>query len=473
MFSFFKRRKKQGTTEVTQQPSEQPAVAEAAEEQTAQSSSPLQPSEESPAPETHIAEPSKTDLGESTVTGFREKPEQIIIEQAEAIEKVEESASDTKRAEDTPVEKAVESAACEPERPETATPLSTNEKAAQLTESDALPDQVAANLTEPPPAKPEKTSNKSLFSSLREKLGKTRHSLTDGLVDLMLGRAIDEDLIEELETRLLMADVGVDATRKIIGDLTNRVSRRELKNANALLDQMRLDMRDILLPCNRPLVIPQSGKPFVLLIVGINGAGKTTTIGKLAKRFQNQGLSVMLAAGDTFRAAAVEQLQTWGQRNNVPVVAQHTGADSASVIYDAVQSAQAKDIDVVIADTAGRLHTQVNLMDELKKVKRVVSKLDAEAPHEIMLVIDASFGQNALIQARQFHDALGVTGLAMTKLDGTAKGGVLLAIANKLELPIRFIGIGESVDDLREFDAQDFVDALLDRETLNRQPAAE
>ena len=271
-------------------------------------------------------------------------------------------------------------------------------------------------------------------------------------------------MLEELETRLLMADVGVDATNKIITDLTKRVSRKELNEPVALFEALCDDMEAILKTCELPLVIDKTKSPFVILIVGINGAGKTTTIGKLAKRFQEQGLSVMLAAGDTFRAAAVEQLQTWGERNDIPVVAQGTGADSASVIYDAIESARAKNVDIIIADTAGRLHTQSHLMDELIKIKRVMKKLDVDAPHETILVMDAGFGQNGLTQAQEFNDAMGVTGLILTKLDGTAKGGILFAIAEKLGIPIRFIGVGEKIGDLREFNGRDFVDALLDRD---------
>lgn len=303
-----------------------------------------------------------------------------------------------------------------------------------------------------------------LMASLRSRLGKTRQNLTAGLADLLLGKkTIDAELLEEIETRLLSADVGVEATQRIIGDLTKRVSRHELKDADALLEALYADMVNILQPCEKVLTITPN-KPFVLLVVGINGAGKTTTIGKLARRFQDLGHSVMLAAGDTFRAAAVEQLQTWGQRNNVQVIAQGTGADSASVIFDAIESARAKHIDIIIADTAGRLHTQNNLMEELIKIKRVIGKLDASAPHEILLVMDASFGQNGLVQAQQFHQALGVTGITLTKLDGTAKGGMLFAIAEKLRIPIRFIGVGEAMEDLREFHAGEFVDALLDRQ---------
>ena len=279
----------------------------------------------------------------------------------------------------------------------------------------------------------------------------------------MLGsKQIDEELLEDIETQLLMADVGVEATRRIIDDLTEKSERKELKDAQALMDRLRLLLSEILEPCSAPLELTH--KPHVILMVGVNGVGKTTTIGKLAKKFQQDGKSVMLAAGDTFRAAAVEQLQVWGERNNIHVTAQHTGADSASVIYDALQSAQRRDIDVLIADTAGRLHTKSNLMDELAKVKRVMHKLDPSAPHEVMLVVDAGTGQNALNQAEQFHKSINLTGVTITKLDGTAKGGIIFALADKLEIPIRFIGVGEGIDDLREFNASDFIEALFGSE---------
>jgi fused signal recognition particle receptor len=275
-------------------------------------------------------------------------------------------------------------------------------------------------------------------------------------------KAIDDDLLEEIETLLLTADVGVEATQALMSDLTNRVARKQLNDSEALSVALREDMQAILQPVEQPLVLPEdNSKPFVILMVGINGAGKTTTIGKLAKRFQAEGRSVMLAAGDTFRAAAVDQLKVWGERNNVPVIAQHNRADSASVIFDALQAATARGIEVLIADTAGRLHTQANLMEELKKVRRVINKLDPAAPHETMLVIDAGIGQNALVQAKQFHQAIGVTGLTLSKLDGTAKGGIVFAIAKQTGLPIRFIGVGEQVDDLRRFEAASFVEALL------------
>ncbi|HEY9201456.1 MAG TPA: signal recognition particle-docking protein FtsY [Gammaproteobacteria bacterium] len=321
---------------------------------------------------------------------------------------------------------------------------------------DTIAEAAAADTTE---------SKKGMFSRLRDRLSKTRGSLTDGMADLLLGKkTIDNDLLEELETRLLSADVGIEATTRIIDDLTRRVSRKELGDPEALFNALCEDMVDILQPVEQPLQIDTQKRPYVILVVGINGAGKTTTIGKLAKRFQNQGQSVMLAAGDTFRAAAVEQLQTWGERNHIPVIAQGTGADSASVIFDAISSARARNIDIVIADTAGRLHTQSNLMDELKKIKRVMAKLDAAAPHETLLVMDAGFGQNGLVQAQQFNEAMGLTGLVLSKLDGTAKGGIVFAIAEKLGTPIRFIGVGESIDDLREFHAREFVEALLDKQ---------
>ena len=309
----------------------------------------------------------------------------------------------------------------------------------------------------------EAPAKQGFFSRLKAGLSKTRSQLTSGIADLVLGsKHIDEDLLEEIETQLLMADVGVEATRKIIDDLTDKAERKELKDPQALMNRLRELLSHIVEPCSSALTMNRS--PFVILMVGVNGVGKTTTIGKLAKKFQNEGKSVMLAAGDTFRAAAVEQLQVWGERNKIHVTAQHTGADSASVIFDALQAAQSRHIDVLIADTAGRLHTKSNLMDELSKVKRVMQKLDQEAPHEIMLVVDACTGQNALNQAQEFHKAVGLTGISITKLDGTAKGGVIFALADKLQIPIRYIGVGEGIDDLREFDANDFINALFSNE---------
>lgn len=303
-----------------------------------------------------------------------------------------------------------------------------------------------------------------LFGRLRQGLGKTRKGLTEGLGQLLLGKKnIDDEILEDLETRLLTADVGIEATSEILDGITARLKRNELKDATALVSALQEEMERLLDPVAIPLVIDSAAQhPFVMLMVGINGAGKTTTTGKLARLFQQQGGSVMLAAGDTFRAAAVEQLKVWGERNDIPVVAQATGADSASVIFDAMQSSRARGTDILIADTAGRLHTQTNLMEELKKVVRVMKKVDQNAPHEVLLVLDASIGQNALQQAQYFHEAIGVTGLVLTKLDGTAKGGVVCALAKSLKIPVRFIGVGEGIDDLRPFDHREFVQAILD-----------
>ncbi len=300
-----------------------------------------------------------------------------------------------------------------------------------------------------------------LFGRLRERLSRTRATLGEGLGRLLLGKKqVDDELLEELETRLLTADVGIDATRAILDALPERLSRRDNSDPEALLKALRESMVELLQPCQIPLQL-SNHTPFVILMVGINGAGKTTTIGKLARQFQGQGKRVMLAAGDTFRAAAVEQLKAWGERNEVAVIAQQSGADSASVIYDAVESARARQIDLLIADTAGRLHTQSNLMEELRKVKRVMQKLDADTPHEVMLILDAGTGQNGIHQARQFHEAVGLTGITLTKMDGTAKGGVIFAISQQLQIPIRYIGVGEQLDDLRPFEAEAFVDAIL------------
>lgn len=304
---------------------------------------------------------------------------------------------------------------------------------------------------------PVKEKKESYFSRLKNSLGKTR----SGFASLFLGKkTLDQDLLDELEMQLLTADVGIEVTDKIIRRVTEQIDRKALTDVNAVQQAVQQYMTELLTPYQKPLQL-DAHKPFVLLMIGINGAGKTTTIGKLAHQFQAEGKKVMLAAGDTFRAAAVEQLQTWGERNNVPVIAQKTGADSASVAYDALQSAQARQMDVLIIDTAGRLHTQDHLMEELKKVKRVLQKLDGNVPHETMLVIDAGNGQNALRQAQHFHDAMALDGLVITKLDGTAKGGIIFAITDKLRLPVRYIGIGEKKDDLRPFNAQDFVNALL------------
>jgi len=308
----------------------------------------------------------------------------------------------------------------------------------------------------------EQQKPRGIFASLRQRLSKTRENLSSGLADLLLGKKqIDDDLLEKLEEQLLIADVGFQATQAILTQLTGKLARKELKDGETLLSCLKQTMQEILSPCEVPLVLNAANKPYVILMVGVNGAGKTTTVGKLAQQFKSEGHRVMLAAGDTFRAAAVGQLQTWGDRLDIPVIKQAQGSDSASVIFDALQSAKARNIDILIADTAGRLHTQNNLMDELEKIKRVMSKLDADAPHETLLVLDAVTGQNALSQASNFKDAVGVTGVVLTKLDGTAKGGMIFSVAEQLKLPIRYIGVGESVEDLRPFNSQEFVDALL------------
>jgi fused signal recognition particle receptor len=312
-------------------------------------------------------------------------------------------------------------------------------------------------------AAPEKKSG--WFTRLKAGLQRTSSNFADGMGNLFLGKkVIDQALMEELETQLLMADVGINATQRIVDNLTQRVSRKELADSGALYRALQEELRALLAPCTAPLQIDSAHKPYVILMVGVNGVGKTTTIGKLAKRFRDEGRSVMLAAGDTFRAAAVEQLQVWGERNAVPVIAQHSGADSASVIFDALQAAKARGVDVLIADTAGRLHNKDNLMEELKKIVRVLRKLDASAPHEVMLVLDAGTGQNALAQVQHFQQAVGVSGLVLSKLDGTAKGGIIFAISEQCRLPIRFIGVGEQAEDLRPFDADDFIRALFQRE---------
>ncbi|MGL4717170.1 MAG: signal recognition particle-docking protein FtsY [Aeromonas sp.] len=310
----------------------------------------------------------------------------------------------------------------------------------------------------------DKPQREGFFARLKRSLVRTKENIGSGFIGLFRGKKIDDDLFEELETQLLTADLGVDTTRRIIDGLVQHADRKQLKDAEALYGLLKQDMGAMLAKVEQPLVIDTSKKPYVILMVGVNGVGKTTTIGKLAKQFQAEGKSVMLAAGDTFRAAAVEQLQVWGQRNNIPVIAQHTGADSASVIYDAIEAARSRGADVLIADTAGRLQNKSNLMEELKKVVRVMKKLDDEAPHEVMLTLDAGTGQNALSQAKLFSEAVGLDGITLTKLDGTAKGGVIFAVADKFQIPIRYIGVGEGIDDLRPFVANDFIEALFSRD---------
>ncbi|AFT68521.1 cell division transporter substrate-binding protein FtsY [Alloalcanivorax dieselolei B5] len=352
----------------------------------------------------------------------------------------------------------------ESSEPPPATPPAKQTEAAPAPVERAENEQPTA-MPEPPAAAPEPTEedNAGFWARMKAGMSKTSKNLGKGLADLLVGaKEIDDEIFEEIETQLLVADVGVEATDVIIQALTERVGRQELVDADALYEALQEELRKLLVPVDQPLAIDGAHKPYVILMVGVNGVGKTTTIGKLACRFKAEGRSVMLAAGDTFRAAAVEQLQVWGERNDIPVVAQHTGADSASVIYDAVQAAQSRQADVLIADTAGRLHTRGNLMEELSKVTRVMKKLSPEAPHEVLLVLDAGTGQNAINQALEFRETAGVTGLVLTKLDGTAKGGILFALAKRTGLPIRFIGVGERLEDLRPFNAEEFVQALFE-----------
>ena len=334
------------------------------------------------------------------------------------------------------------------------------------TDVDAVKDIEEKAEEEPaqPRVQEQEKPTEGFFARLKRSLARTKQNIGAGFFGLFKGKKIDDELFEELEEQLLIADVGMDTTMKIIGNLTEKADRRDLKDGEALYGLLKEEMTEILSEVEQPLEVDTCKQPYVILMVGVNGVGKTTTIGKLAKQFQSQGKSVILAAGDTFRAAAVEQLQVWGDRNDVPVVAQHTGADSASVIYDAIESAKARGVDVVIADTAGRLQNKSNLMEELRKIVRVMKKVDDSAPHEIMLTLDAGTGQNAISQAKLFSDVAPITGITLTKLDGTAKGGVIFAIADQFKIPIRFIGVGEGIDDLRPFEAQGFIDALFSRE---------
>ncbi|TVL56696.1 signal recognition particle-docking protein FtsY [Shewanella algae] len=334
-------------------------------------------------------------------------------------------------------------------------------EAERIATEKAQAEQAAEEAQPEPQAKPVK---EGFFARLKRGLMRTSENIGSGFIGLFRGKKIDDDLFEELEEQLLIADVGVETTSRLISSLTDHASRKQLKDAEALYELLQQEMLATLEPVSVPLVPDNAAGPFVILMVGVNGVGKTTTIGKLAKQYQREGKSVMLAAGDTFRAAAVEQLQVWGQRNDIPVIAQHTGADSASVLFDALQAAKARNVDVLIADTAGRLQNKSHLMEELKKVVRVMKKLDPDAPHEVMLTLDASTGQNAISQAQLFQEAVGVTGISISKLDGTAKGGVIFAIADKFGIPIRYIGVGEQIDDLRTFNAKDFIEALFSQE---------
>ncbi|UXI01388.1 signal recognition particle-docking protein FtsY [Photobacterium sp. TY1-4] len=439
-----------GSEEQTEQTEQQAAQAEekatSADDATltSQESSTAQSATEQPAPET--AETSREAVQDV-------EPEVVVVAPHEAAE-IEQPATA-----EQPSAQVSETQAPETLAPETKAPEAQVAEA-QGSEAEQPADEGSAVQS----AEQEKPKSEGFFARLMRGLKKTKSNIGSGFVGLFRGKQIDDDLFEELEEQLLVSDVGMDTTLKIIESLTEKADRKALKDGEALYGLLKEELGEMLAKVEQPLVIDTTRKPYVILMVGVNGVGKTTTIGKLAKQFQSQGKSVMLAAGDTFRAAAVEQLQVWGERNNVPVVAQHTGADSASVIFDAIESARAKNVDVVIADTAGRLQNKSNLMEELRKIVRVMKKVDPQAPHEIMLTVDAGTGQNAISQAKLFSDVAPVTGITLTKLDGTAKGGVIFAIADQFNIPIRYIGIGEGIDDLRPFAANEFIEALFSDE---------
>ncbi|EGQ7839904.1 signal recognition particle-docking protein FtsY [Vibrio parahaemolyticus] len=380
----------------------------------------------------------------------------------------DEEQSPKPKTEETVKEEAVEAPSEEQQTEEVAEQAQQTQELEQEPEkAEAAPAEAEAEEPQVPVApriQEQEKPTESFFARLKRSLSRTKANIGAGFFGLFSGKKIDDDLFEELEEQLLIADVGMDTTTKIINNLTEKASRGDLKDGEALYGLLKEEMAEILSKVEQPLEIDSSKTPYVILMVGVNGVGKTTTIGKLAKQFQSQGKKVMLAAGDTFRAAAVEQLQVWGERNNVPVIAQHTGADSASVIYDAIEAAKARGVDVVIADTAGRLQNKANLMEELRKIVRVMKKIDDSAPHEIMLTLDAGTGQNAISQAKLFSDVAPLTGITLTKLDGTAKGGVIFAIADQFSIPIRYIGVGEGIEDLRPFETQEFIDALFSRE---------
>ncbi|MDN3380116.1 MULTISPECIES: signal recognition particle-docking protein FtsY [unclassified Pseudoalteromonas] len=388
----------------------------------------------------------------------RVEQERIAAEQAEA-ERVEQQRIAAEQAEAERVEQErIAAEQAEAERVE-------QERIAAEAEAERLEqERLTAELASDEAKKAEKPKKEGFFSRLKKGLLKTKLNIGSGFASIFSGKKIDDELFEELETQLLTADLGVDTTMKLIDSLTDAADRKQLKDGDALYELMKQEMATMLKTAEQPLEIPSDKKPFVILMVGVNGVGKTTTIGKLAKQFQNEGKSVMLAAGDTFRAAAVEQLQVWGERNEIPVIAQHTGADSASVVFDAFQAAKARNVDVLIADTAGRLQNKDNLMQELEKIARVMKKIDPDAPHEVMLTIDAGTGQNAISQVNLFNQCVGLTGITLSKLDGTAKGGVIFAVADKFNIPIRYIGVGESIDDLRAFNSNDFIDALFSQD---------
>ncbi|TOP66594.1 signal recognition particle-docking protein FtsY [Vibrio parahaemolyticus] len=384
----------------------------------------------------------------------------------------DEEQSPKPKTDETVTEEAVEAPSEEQQTEEVAEQAQQTQELEQEPEkAEAAPAEAEAEAEAEEPQVPvapriqeQEKPTESFFARLKRSLSRTKANIGAGFFGLFSGKKIDDDLFEELEEQLLIADVGMDTTTKIINNLTEKASRGDLKDGEALYGLLKEEMAEILSKVEQPLEIDSSKTPYVILMVGVNGVGKTTTIGKLAKQFQSQGKKVMLAAGDTFRAAAVEQLQVWGERNNVPVIAQHTGADSASVIYDAIEAAKARGVDVVIADTAGRLQNKANLMEELRKIVRVMKKIDDSAPHEIMLTLDAGTGQNAISQAKLFSDVAPLTGITLTKLDGTAKGGVIFAIADQFSIPIRYIGVGEGIEDLRPFETQEFIDALFSRE---------
>ena len=382
----------------------------------------------------------------------RVEQERIAAEKAEA-ERVEQERIAAEKAEAERLEQErIAAEKAEAER------LEQERIAAEKAQAVRLEQEKAAQ------AAAEKPKKEGFFARLKKGLLKTRVNIGSGFASIFSGKKIDDELFEELETQLLTADLGVDTTMKLIDNLTDAADRKQLKDGDALYELMKQEMASMLKTAEQPLVVSGEKKPFVILMVGVNGVGKTTTIGKLAKQFQNEGKSVMLAAGDTFRAAAVEQLQVWGERNSIPVIAQHTGADSASVVFDAFQAAKARNVDVLIADTAGRLQNKDNLMQELEKIARVMKKIDPDAPHEVMLTIDAGTGQNAISQVKLFNECVGLTGITLSKLDGTAKGGVIFAVADKFNIPIRYIGVGEGIDDLRTFNSSDFIDALFSQD---------
>ncbi|MGO0675525.1 signal recognition particle-docking protein FtsY [Citrobacter sp. wls714] len=429
----------------------------------------LQPEEE---PVAEQLQPEVEAVAESTVEPAVETPAAAVIEHEELPLPEEVKTADVSAEEWQAEAETVEIVEAVEEEAENELQLTDEELEAQALAAEAAEEAVmVVPVEEPAVEEPveeavqeqEKPTKEGFFARLKRSLLKTKENLGSGFISLFRGKKIDDDLFEELEEQLLIADVGVETTRKIIANLTEGASRKQLKDAEALYGLLKDEMGEILAKVDEPLNV-EGKTPFVILMVGVNGVGKTTTIGKLARQFEQQGKTVMLAAGDTFRAAAVEQLQVWGQRNNIPVIAQHTGADSASVIFDAIQAAKARNVDVLIADTAGRLQNKSHLMEELKKIVRVMKKLDEEAPHEVMLTIDASTGQNAISQAKLFHEAVGLTGITLTKLDGTAKGGVIFSVADQFGIPIRYIGVGERIEDLRPFKADDFIEALFARE---------